>query len=153
MAKIIGNTTATPTPASDWLQTDENKADYIKNKPKIGKPVYTQAEEPTDAPIGALWVDTDAASPGSSIDVDSTLTQEGQAADAKAVGDALSLKVNTSELATVATTGDYNDLENKPQELSDEELFVWLNDANVITPASNSAGELYVTNNNEIYVL
>ncbi len=35
MAKIIGNTTATPTPASDWLQTDENKADYIKNKPEI----------------------------------------------------------------------------------------------------------------------
>ena len=35
MAKIIGNTTATPTPVSDWLQTDEKKADYIKNKPDI----------------------------------------------------------------------------------------------------------------------
>lgn len=35
MARIIGNTTATPTPVSDWLQTDASKADYIKNKPSI----------------------------------------------------------------------------------------------------------------------
>lgn len=35
MAKIIGNTTATPTPISDWSQTNPNKADYIKNKPEI----------------------------------------------------------------------------------------------------------------------
>lgn len=33
MAKIIGNTTATPNPRPDWNQTDEKKADYIKNKP------------------------------------------------------------------------------------------------------------------------
>ena len=33
MGKIIGNTTATPNPRPDWNQTDENKADYIKNKP------------------------------------------------------------------------------------------------------------------------
>ena len=33
--EIVGNTTATPTPPSDWNQTDETKADYIKNKPDI----------------------------------------------------------------------------------------------------------------------
>lgn len=33
MAKIIGNTTATPYPRPDWMQDDESKADYIKNKP------------------------------------------------------------------------------------------------------------------------
>ncbi len=33
MAKIIGSTTATPNPRPDWAQTDETKADYIKNKP------------------------------------------------------------------------------------------------------------------------
>ena len=32
--EIIGNTTATPTPQSDWNQTDPTKADYIKNKPE-----------------------------------------------------------------------------------------------------------------------
>ena len=35
MAKIIGNTTATPMAIPDWNQTDETKADYIKNKPHI----------------------------------------------------------------------------------------------------------------------
>ena len=35
MARIIGNTTTTPMPVADWLQTDERKADYIKNKPDI----------------------------------------------------------------------------------------------------------------------
>ena len=35
MSKIIGNTTATPMAIPDWKQTDENKADYIKNKPSI----------------------------------------------------------------------------------------------------------------------
>lgn len=33
MAKIIGNTTATPNPRPDWAQNDPTKADYIKNKP------------------------------------------------------------------------------------------------------------------------
>ena len=36
MSKIIGNTTATPNPRPDWEQIDENKADYIKNKPQLG---------------------------------------------------------------------------------------------------------------------
>ena len=35
MAKIIGNTTATPNPRPDWAQTDSTKADYIKNKPEV----------------------------------------------------------------------------------------------------------------------
>ena len=35
MAKIIGNTTATPNPRPDWSQTDDTKADFIKNKPTI----------------------------------------------------------------------------------------------------------------------
>lgn len=35
MARIIGNTTATPNPQSDWNQTDDTKADYIKNKPDL----------------------------------------------------------------------------------------------------------------------
>ena len=33
MSKIIGNTTATPMPRSDWGQKDKTKADYIRNKP------------------------------------------------------------------------------------------------------------------------
>ena len=33
MAKIIGNAVGTTTPRANWAQTDERKADYIKNKP------------------------------------------------------------------------------------------------------------------------
>lgn len=32
---IVGDTTATPNPRPDWEQTDEKKADYIKNKPTV----------------------------------------------------------------------------------------------------------------------
>lgn len=39
--EIIGNTTATPTPRSDWEQTDPTKADYIKNKPDLNMAVKT----------------------------------------------------------------------------------------------------------------
>jgi hypothetical protein len=33
--EIVGNTTTTPNPCPDWNQTDETKADYIRNKPEI----------------------------------------------------------------------------------------------------------------------
>ena len=33
MTKIMGNIVGLPSPRSDWNQTDETKADYIKNKP------------------------------------------------------------------------------------------------------------------------
>lgn len=36
MSKIIGNTTATPVPRSDWEQTDRTKADFIRHKPELG---------------------------------------------------------------------------------------------------------------------
>lgn len=45
MSKIIGNTTATPVPRSDWAQTDETKIDFILNKPVIGPSDWKQADE------------------------------------------------------------------------------------------------------------
>ena len=35
MAKIIGNIVGVPNPISDWAETDENKASFIKNKPNL----------------------------------------------------------------------------------------------------------------------
>jgi hypothetical protein len=40
MPKVIGDIVGVPNPKSDWNQTDETKADYIKNKPDI----YTRKE-------------------------------------------------------------------------------------------------------------
>lgn len=50
MAKIIGNTTATPNPKPDWNQTDETKANYIKNKPFGAEAIET--------PVGELYADS-----------------------------------------------------------------------------------------------
>ena len=41
MAKIIGNPTVTPMAVPDWNQNDSTKADYIKNKPTLGKGLST----------------------------------------------------------------------------------------------------------------
>ena len=38
--KVIGNIVGVPNPKSDWNQTDETKADYIRNKPDV----YTKKE-------------------------------------------------------------------------------------------------------------
>ena len=65
---------------------------------------------------------------GSTVELDTTLTQSGKAADAKAVGDRLTAlneanaaqdteiakKANDEELAAVAKSGSYNDLSNTP---------------------------------------
>lgn len=45
MSKIIGNTTATPVPRSDWEQTDKLKADFIRHKPTLGTIAEMNADE------------------------------------------------------------------------------------------------------------
>ena len=64
MAKIIGNTTATPNPRPDWEQTDDAKADYIKNKPDLtdilryGKQKLTDEQKDlARANIGAVSIE------------------------------------------------------------------------------------------------
>lgn len=55
---------------------------------------------------------------GTPVEIDGTLTQSGKAADAKTVGDRLNelneAKANNDDLATVAKSGSYTDLNNKP---------------------------------------
>lgn len=81
----------------------------------LGTKIYTQNDEPVGAAEGALWVDLDAngttSSGGSFSDVaiDTTLTQSGQAADAKIVGDKfveLEQKINSG--VTVSDDGNGN---------------------------------------------
>ena len=58
MAKIIGNTTATPNPRPDWTQTDSTKADYIKNKPEFANVATSGSyNDLTDKPIIMQEVD------------------------------------------------------------------------------------------------
>lgn len=51
VGKVIGNTTSTPMAVPDWLQTDENKADFIKNKPDIDGTLKTVRDDITNLQI------------------------------------------------------------------------------------------------------
>ena len=86
------------------VYTDDSLANLTADD--IG--VYVQAEEPTDAVEGDIWVDVDAESHlDPEIVIDATLTQSGQAADAKVVGDAVGgiviVSANLCPLATAST--------------------------------------------------
>lgn len=50
--KIIGNPTTTPYPRPDWNQTDETKADYIKNK----RDAYPYKTVDMADVIGYIWL-------------------------------------------------------------------------------------------------
>ena len=75
MPKVIGNTTATPTPQADWNQTNTAKPDYIKNKPEIlteeqiialieqhggSAPQNVYTKEEIDAALGSYITEIDA---------------------------------------------------------------------------------------------
>lgn len=64
MSKIIGNTTTTPVPRSDWLQTDKTKADFIRHKPELGaiseKDIIEKADLTTDVQSSLEQIDTKA---------------------------------------------------------------------------------------------
>jgi hypothetical protein len=86
--------------------TDENtishsQAQFLdesaKSIAKCNVGIYVQSAEPTEANNGDIWVDPDG--DGNNIFLDATLTQEGYAADAKAVGDALAGKQPVGDYA------------------------------------------------------
>ena len=64
MSKIIGNTTTTPVPRSDWSQTDKTKADVIRHKPELGviseKDVIDKTDLTTDIQSSLEQIDTKA---------------------------------------------------------------------------------------------
>jgi hypothetical protein len=64
MSKIVGNTTATPVPRSNWEQTDKNKIDYIRNKPTLGviseKDVIAKDDLTTDVQSSLEEIETKA---------------------------------------------------------------------------------------------
>ena len=71
MAKVIGNTTATPNPRPDWAQEDPTKADYIKNKP---------------SKVSQLENDSGYITSEDKIDVDARITTAQEKADSAYVG-------------------------------------------------------------------
>lgn len=56
--------------------------------------------------------------------------------------------INLSNLKTVL-----NALDIKYAEVSDQQFLLWLSNEGIVEPTTSNAGELYITNNNEIYIL
>lgn len=46
-----------------------------------------------------------------------------------------------------------NALDIKYQEATDEQILSWLDKEGIVTPTASANGEIYTTNNNEIYIL
>ena len=91
----------TEIPSIDGLATEVYVDNAISNI-NVPDEVYVQNDEPLGAPDGSLWVDLDAdIKEEPEIVIDYSLTQLGQAADAKAVGDALAKRQPIGNYATV----------------------------------------------------
>ena len=95
--------------------------------------IYIQNEEPVDVEDGSLWVDLDAEGTvggantgGGSVNIDTTLTKSGQAADAKAVGDALATKQPLGDYLTEVPDGyaKSEDIPTKTSELTNDSGFM-----------------------------
>jgi hypothetical protein len=118
--RIRGNTVGTTTPRTDFNQTDPTKADYLKGREKIVQTVNGAAPDEN----GNVVIDIP--EPTVEIQLDKTLSKDGMAADAAAVGEALSKvgKPSGEEIATavadylknnpIETTSNWDTLENKP---------------------------------------
>lgn len=46
-----------------------------------------------------------------------------------------------------------NALDIKYAEVTDEQIFSWLNEEDIVAPVASASGALYTTNKNEIYIL
>ena len=126
----IGNLIALKTQAKDNLVVAINEVkrttDAKQDKLIAGENITIAADGKTISAAGG-------GGGGSTVELDTTLSEAGKAADAKAVGDALAGKVDkvtgkglssndytdaakakVDALAPVATSGSYNDLTNKP---------------------------------------
>ena len=132
MSKIIGNTTTTPVPRSDFLQNDETKANYILNRPTLGKISTKNVVERNDL----------------STDVQSHLLEIDTKANV--------LTVTTEEYDAIVEAGELN--ANTLYALTDDELTAdeaieLLAEMNIIQPTTDENGALYVDENNAIYVI
>lgn len=105
-ALAVGNSIAQLKTSTVLHSEPQNLTEEQKTQALTNLGVYAQDNEPTDAEVGTLWIDTDdeggEGGSGASIALDTTLTQEGMAADAKAVGDT----INSIQKVPTPTTED-----------------------------------------------
>lgn len=117
---------------SDWNQTNSSADDFIKNKPTIPTKTSDLTNDSgfisslpiaSASTLGAIKVGTNLSiaadgtlsADAQSITVDSALSSTStNPVENRVINTALGTKANTADLAEVATSGDYDDLLNKP---------------------------------------
>lgn len=131
--------TAEPQVQADWAQTDSNEVDYIKNKPDLS--VYATTSAMNTALAGKQDVISDLSDIRAGAALGDTAVQPADLATVATTGDYddltdkpdLSIYAESADLATVATTGSYADLTNTPSiPTATSDL---TNDSNFITAA------------------
>lgn len=131
--------TAEPQVQADWAQTDSSEVDYIKNKPDLS--VYATTSAMNTALAGKQDVISDLSDIRAGAALGDTAVQPADLATVATTGDYddltdkpdLSIYAESADLATVATTGSYADLTNTPSiPTATSEL---TNDSNFITAA------------------
>lgn len=112
--------TAEPQVQADWAQTDSSEVDYIKNKPDLS--VYATTSAMNTALAGKQDVISDLSDIRAGAALGDTAVQPTDLATVAESGNYedltnkpdLSVFAETADLATVALTGDYADLTNTP---------------------------------------
>lgn len=107
--------TAKPQEQADWEQSDTSAVDYIKHKPDLS--VYATTSAMETALAGKQDTISDLSDIRSGAALGATAVQPAALNDYATTSDltsALADYTPTASLATVATTGDYDDLINKP---------------------------------------
>lgn len=135
----IISATAEPQVQADWAQTDSSEVDFIKNKPDLS--VYATTSAMNTALAGKQDVISDLSDIRAGAALGDTAVQPADLATVATTGDYddltdkpdLSIYAESADLATVATTGSYADLTNTPSiPTATSEL---TNDSNFITAA------------------
>ena len=96
---------------SDWTQSDNTAVDYIKNKPDLS--VYAESANLATVATSGSYTDL-----SNKPDLTVYATKADMDIKEEVISTALNLlettKTDSADLATVATSGSYNDLSNKP---------------------------------------
>lgn len=139
---------------SDWTQTNTSEVDYIKNKPTLATVATSGSyndlsNKPTIPTVNnaTLTIQKNGANvqtftANSSSNKTANITVPTKTSDVTNDGaDGTSTYVESDELATVATSGSYNDLSNKPTipTVNDATLTIQKNSSNVGTFTANAS--------------
>lgn len=113
---IKGNTVSTPTPRTDWNQTDPNKADYLKGKPDLEASIQAAQQAATSAITAANNAQTSVAGAYTAADTAQTTANEAKTA----AGNAQTVANNAQTTADEAHTAidEHKEDKNNPHEVT-----------------------------------